>query len=238
MTPAPTPGRLETRPYVWANCAVSADGRLAYAGGARARLSGPEDLRRVQRLRARSDAILVGIGTVLLDDPSLKVHWELLEGETIDPLTLRARGHPPARVVLDSRGRLPSHARLLDGSAPTFVIHAEGANPSLPPGTRHEGIGRDKVDIARALAWLRTQGVHRLMVEGGAGILAAFLKGGFVDRLTVYQAPCLIGGSTAPALMTGAECRNEGEAVSLRVVESGRLGDGVLTMWEPHSPRA
>ncbi|EQD29124.1 2,5-diamino-6-hydroxy-4-(5-phosphoribosylamino)pyrimidine 1-reductase, partial [mine drainage metagenome] len=105
-----------SRPFVWLNAAMSLDGRLAYAEGRRALLSGPEDLRRVQDLRRSLDAILVGSGTVLADDPSLRVHWERVVEDP--PL----RGAQPTRVVLDARGRLPSGARVLDGSLPTLVF--------------------------------------------------------------------------------------------------------------------
>ncbi len=112
------------------NCAVSMDGRLALAGGARARLSSEEDLRRVQQLRAAVDAIVVGVGTVLLDDPSLRVHWELLG---------RPPGRNPTRVVLDSRGRTPAGARILDETAPTVVAVGEanrrGSRPTSGPSS-------------------------------------------------------------------------------------------------------
>src|ERR1700683_5231537 len=98
------------RPEILVNCAVSLDGRLAYAGGRRARLSRPGGLRRGQWVRADGDAVLVGVGTVLLDDPSLRVHWEMID---------RPAGKNPARVVVDSNGRTPPTARVLDGSAPT-----------------------------------------------------------------------------------------------------------------------
>ena len=89
------------RPAVWINCAASADGRLAYAGGRQAPLSSPEDLRRVQQLRANADAILVGVGTVAKDDPSLRVHWDLLG---------LPEGKSPTRIVVDS-GRADARER-------------------------------------------------------------------------------------------------------------------------------
>src|SRR5579863_644650 len=111
------------RPYVWVNCAVSADGRLAYAQGRRALLSGPEDLRRVQTLRAASGAILIGAGTVRADDPSLRVHWELLD---------RPPGPSPLRVILSTDAGLPPKARVLDGSAPTLVAGTALGTARLP----------------------------------------------------------------------------------------------------------
>ncbi len=217
------------RPFVQVNCAVSADGRLAYAHGRRARLSGPEDLARVQALRAESDAILVGVGTVLLDDPSLRVHWELLG---------RPPGREPLRVVLDSTGRVPSDARVLDGRTETLIATATGCERRFPSTVAVFAAGAPRVDLAALLAELGRRGIRRLMVEGGAEVIASFMRDSLVDRLTVYVAPVLIGGSTAPPLLRGGETTGEADAIPLRLVGVERLGTGVLLTWEPAPGRA
>ncbi len=212
------------RPYVWANCAVSLDGRLAYAGGARARLSGPGDLKRVQELRIASQAILVGRGTVVADDPSLRVHWELLD---------RPPGPEPLRVVLDSGGTIPDSARVLHVPPATLVATAEGVPRRYPEGVETFAAGAPGVDLERLLAELGRRGVHQLLVEGGSAVLASFLRGGLVDRLTVYVAPVIIGGATAPPMVGGIETPGEPEAVPL-VREDGRaLDDGWLLTYGP-----
>lgn len=212
------------RPFVQVNCAVSVDGRLAYAGGARARLSGPEDLERVQRLRADSDAILVGVGTVLLDDPSLRVHWELL-GE--------ARPHSPLRVIVDSMGRTPPNARVLDGTTPTLFATVEPCERTFPAGVEVFRRGRTEVDLAGLLEHLSGRGIRRLLVEGGSRILTSFFRGRLVDRFTVYIAPVLIGGATAPSLIGGAEAPGPESTVGLRQVSVAPLGAGLLATYEP-----
>lgn len=224
---APSPATAGDRPEVIVNCAVSADGRLAYAGGRRARLSGPEDLRRVQRLRATSGAIVVGVGTVVLDDPSLRVHWELLDGPP---------GAPPLRVVLDSRGRTPQSARVLDVSLPTLVAVTAGNRRAFPPHVAVFSTPGERVDLVRLLGELRRRGISRVMVEGGAQVIAAFLRDRLVDRLTVYVAPVLIGGSTAPPMMAGPETRDEASAVPLRLAASERMDDGLLLSYVPRAP--
>lgn len=220
-------GSRASRPWVHLNCAVSADGRLAYSGGARARLSGPEDLERVQRLRAASDAILVGLGTVRLDDPSLRVHWELLH---------RAPGRAPLRVVLDSHGRTPRSARVLDEGAPTLIATAVGSRRRFPPHIAVVQAGRGRVDLAILLARLRRRGVRRLLVEGGGDVIASFLRGGWVDTMTVYVAPVLIGGPTAPPMVRGPGARGAGETTTLRLARMRRLGAGLLLTWTPRRP--
>lgn len=222
VTPAtPTPGG---RPYVHVNCAVSADGRLAFANGARARLSGPEDLKRVQELRASTDAILVGVGTVLKDDPSLRVHWELLE---------RQEGRHPLRVILDSTGRTPPAARVLHGAQPTLVATAVGCTRSFPKPVEQVALGEGRVDLAKLLEELARRGVRQVLVEGGATVIASFVRARLVDLLTVYTAPLLVGGTTAPPLMTGVETHDASEAAPLLLGKIRRLGEGVLLEWTP-----
>jgi 2,5-diamino-6-(ribosylamino)-4(3H)-pyrimidinone 5'-phosphate reductase len=216
-------GRLR----VIANCAVSADGRLAYAGGRRARLSGPEDLARVQRLRADSDAILIGVGTVLLDDPSLRVHWELLD---------RPPGRSPLRVVLDSNGRTPPGARVLDGTLPTLLATAAGNQREFPDHVETFRAGSPRVDSGALLEHLSERGAHQLMVEGGATVLASFLRERRVDELTVYVAPVLIGGRTAPPMLAGPESATEAEAMRLKRTRVESLGEGVLLTYRPDAP--
>jgi len=217
MRDAPTP---ESRPYVHINCAVSLDGRLAFAGGRRAALSGPQDLARVQRLRAELGAVLVGVGTVILDDPSLRIHWELLH---------RPPGPPPVRICLDGRGRLPATARLLDGSQPTIVGTTEAAKRTYPATVETIVAGPGpEVDLPRFLAALRARGLPRLLVEGGAHVIASFLRAGLVDRMTVYVAPVLIGGETAPSLMAGPESHSSNDWVELLRESVEALDDGVL----------
>ena len=221
MTPR-TAGR--GRPFVWANCAVSTDGRLAYSGGRRARLSGPDDLRRVQSIRAESQAILVGAGTIRADDPSLRVHWEMLD---------RPRGPEPLRVILDSRSGVPRGARVFDGSQPTLLASAEDHRTDPPPGIDRFVSGRGRVDLSGLLAELDRRRVRQLLVEGGSETLAAFLRGRLVDRLTIYLAPVIIGGRDAPTMVGGPETIDAAGEIPLRRIEARPIDDGWLLTFEP-----
>ena len=213
----PKAGR--SRPRVHLNCAVSLDGRLAYAGGKRALLSGPKDLARVQRLRAELDAILVGVGTILADDPSLRVHWDLLD---------RAPGREPLRVVLDSSGRTPATAKVLDGRSPTLVATTSDCTRSYPSSVEVFRAGHEEVDLRALLGELEGRGVRSILVEGGAKVLASFLRAGLVDALTMYVAPVVIGGRTAPPMVGGAETFGPEGTVRLLRGAAEPLDDGFL----------
>jgi riboflavin-specific deaminase-like protein len=183
------------RPRVQLNCACSLDGKIAAPDGHAMPLSDDTDLRRVHLLRASSDAILVGVGTVLKDDPALKVK------EDLAPI-------PPnrelLRVVLDPKGRTPRGARVVDGSAPSLILTGPGVRAQWPKAETSEvpldPLGR--IDLAAALELLHRRGIETLLVEGGAQILRSFLNSGLVDQWTLYQAPVLVGGN-GPSIFDG-----------------------------------
>ena len=216
------------RPAVWVNCAASLDGRLAFAVGRRAALSGPEDLARVQRLRAGSDAILVGVGTVVKDDPSLRVHWELL-GEPPGP--------NPTRIVVDGSGRTPASARVLDGSTPTIIATSERSKRTFPSHVRTIVAGAARVDLGRLFSVLYELGVRKLMVEGGAEILSSVLRESLFDRFSIYYAPVVVGGTTAPPVVTGPEAKGPEDVTEFELVGLERLGVGFLATYAPPGRR-
>lgn len=183
------------RPRVLLNCACSLDGKLAAPDGAPMPLSDELDWRRVHHLRASSDAILVGVQTLLNDDPSLKVKDDLA------PLPPNRR---LLRVVLDTKGRTPPGARAVDGSAPSLVLHGPGVRARWPKADAAEvPLGPDgRLDLAVALRILAERGVRQVLVEGGGQVLRGFLNAGLADQWTVYQAPVLIGG-TGPSIFDG-----------------------------------
>jgi 2,5-diamino-6-(ribosylamino)-4(3H)-pyrimidinone 5'-phosphate reductase len=212
------------RPAVWVNCAASLDGRLAFAGGKRAKLSSPEDLVRVQKLRANADAILVGVGTVVKDNPSLRVHWDLLD----EPPRKN-----PTRIVVDASGRTPEGARVLDGSAPTIVATSQRSTRKYPPSVKTIVAGRERVDLPELFRKLYEQGIRRLMVEGGSEVLSSVLRAGLFDRCTVYYAPVLIGGATAPPLASGPETHGPDEATPMKLAALDRVGEGFVATYLP-----
>lgn len=177
--------------FVIGQLGQSLDGRIATATGRSHYINGPEAIRHLHRLRALVDAVVVGIGTVLADDPLLTVR--------------QVNGPSPARVVIDPNGRLPPEARLLaaDGSPILVLQTRDQPRPAgVMPVTIAPSDGRlDPVDIVEALA---ARGFRRLLIEGGAGTVSNFLSAGAINRLHVCVAPIMIGsgpvGITLPPI--------------------------------------
>ncbi|WP_256300015.1 2,5-diamino-6-(ribosylamino)-4(3H)-pyrimidinone 5'-phosphate reductase [Haloarchaeobius salinus] len=220
--------------YVHVNAATSADGKLASRERSQLRISGSADFDRVDASRAESDAVAVGVGTVLADDPSLTVKdQDRVADREADGLSPH-----PARVVFDSRGRTPSDAVILDDVATTYVLVAEAA-----PAERRESLaaagaevvvaGTDRVDPAAGLDALADRGVERLMVEGGGELIFSLFEAGLVDELTVYVGAMVVGGRDAPTLADGDGFVESFPALSLSGVD--RLDDGVLLRWTVES---
>jgi riboflavin-specific deaminase-like protein len=183
------------RPRVVMNCASSLDGKIAAPDGQAMPLSDELDWRRVHLLRASVDAILVGVGTVLQDDPSLKVKEDLAPTSPHRKLL---------RVVMDTKGRTPPGARVNDGSAPSLIVHGPNARPAVRRAETMEcpvdAAGR--LQIPAMLERLHARGVRDLLVEGGGQVLRAFLQASVVDEWTLYMAPVLVGGS-GPSIFDG-----------------------------------
>ncbi len=186
------------RPLVTLKLATSLDGRIATRTGASQWITGPPARDRGQALRAGHDAIMVGTGTVLADDPQL---------------TCRLPGlgqRSPVRVVLDRRLRIPLSARVIAGArqTPTWVLTLVSADPARREAFRAAGaslIDADPdpeggIDLAAALTALGRRGITRLLVEGGGRLAAALLRAGLVDRLAWFHAPLLIGADGIPAI--------------------------------------
>ena len=183
-------------PYVVLSCATSIDGFLDDASPRRLVLSTPADLDRVDEVRAGCDAILVGAGTVRADDPRLLVRSERRRAGRV------YRGLPPspAKVLLTASGDVdPAAAFFTAGDAERLVY----TTPASAPPLRERLAGAATVvgvdaDLDAVLADLQARGVHRLLVEGGAGVHRAFLGGGYVDELHLVVAPFLLGDPRAP----------------------------------------
>jgi diaminohydroxyphosphoribosylaminopyrimidine deaminase/5-amino-6-(5-phosphoribosylamino)uracil reductase len=177
------------RPWVRLKIAASLDGRTALANGASKWITSPAARDDVQRWRARSSAILTGIGTELADDPLLTVR---LDVEHVAPL----------RVILDSNLRTPAGSHVLAGDAPTLIVHAREAKPSDDRFARVELLGIDgqdgRLDLAAVLAELARREVNELQVEAGPILSGAFLAAGLADELVLYLAPKLLGDTARP----------------------------------------
>jgi len=203
------------RPRVIINAAMSVDGKIALADGQGVLLSNREDLQRVHRLRSEVDAILIGVGTVLMDDPKLTVKPEF------------ARGRNPLRVVLDSGGKTPEHARVLDGTAPTLIVTSEASNRTFAKAEVLR-CGKDDVDLSALLDRLGGRGIRTLMVEGGSTVIWSFLRQALADELKVFVASVALGGHAAPTLAGGPGVDSADDSIRLHLDRSTPLGDGIL----------
>ena len=198
-----------TRPYVVLKYAQTLDGRIATRTGDSKWISGEAERRTSHALRAACDAVLVGIRTVLADDPQLTVRM--------------VPGASPLRVVLDSTLRIPSDAQILGDAASTLVVTTERSPAARRRELQDRGVGVRvvaadallRVDLTEALALLRATGVRSLMVEGGAAVITSFLRARLADRVVVGIAPKIVGSGTEAV----------GDLSVVRVSEGLRLSD-------------
>lgn len=209
------------RPFVTLKLALSLDGAIAAGTGQQQWLTGERARKYVHRLRANADAIAVGIGTALADDPKL---------------TVRAGRRPrvaPLRCVFDPSARLPTTSQLARTArrVPTRIL---AQHPSDEARTALERLGvevRAAPGILEHLAGLRSDGVRHLFVEGGAGIAGALLSAGLVDRLVIFTAPVLLGAGALPAF--GTVRPPSPHLGRWTVLEHRAFGDDTMTVYAP-----
>lgn len=206
---------------------MSADGKISSFLHKQVRISGKEDLLRVDELRASSDAIMVGVGTVLADDPRLRVKSELLRMERLE----RGACENPWRIVVDSLARTPPDAEVL--GAECILAVSRAAQPErvaeLSDRCKIFVSGENRVDLIELIGFLKKIGVKRLMVEGGATLNWSMISSGLVDEVYVYVGNMLIGGKDAPSLLGG--CGFSVNFPKLELISLEMRGEGVLLKW-------
>ncbi|MFB3739048.1 MAG: bifunctional diaminohydroxyphosphoribosylaminopyrimidine deaminase/5-amino-6-(5-phosphoribosylamino)uracil reductase RibD [Candidatus Velamenicoccus archaeovorus] len=206
-------------PFVTWKMAASLDGKVAARDGSSRWITGQAARRDVHRLRGWSDAIVVGAGTALVDDPSLTVR---------DP---EYRGRPPLRVLVDARGRVLETGDLFDDQAPTLVATTELAPRERREAWRSRGAevvayepDDGLVPIGALVRDLGKRDVQGVLLEGGPTLAWAALQEGVVDKVIVYLAPKLIGGEEAPTVLGGRGFAPVSAALDLRVTSFDALG--------------
>lgn len=188
-----------SRPWVRVKLAMSLDGRTALSNGESKWITGEAARADVQRWRARSSAILSGSGTVLADNPGLTVRTPANSDDGDDAAPIA-----PLRVVLDRRLRCPVAAIVLDGSAPTLILHGPAAAP-IDHRFEHVELEaveilEDRLDLSSVLSILAARDVNEIQIEAGPTLCGAFFSAGLVDELLLYVAPILLGDSARPLL--------------------------------------
>lgn len=211
---------LAIRVKVIINCAMSADGKIALKSRRQTKISNEEDKKRVHELRNSVDAVLVGVGTVLTDDPKLTVKRKYVP-----------HAKDPIRIVLDSKGRTPPDSKVLNGEARTIVVTSEESSVELPNAEMMR-CGTGRVDIGRLLPMLEDRGIQSMLVEGGAEVIWSFLESRLADELYLFIGSMVIGGDTSPTPAGGEGAASVDEAVELRLIHAEVIGNGVLLRYE------
>ncbi len=204
------------RPFIHVNCAMSADGKIAGSDRKQVRISSPEDKERVKRLRRQYDSILVGVGTVLADNPHLTI-----KGADFD--------ENPVRIVIDPHGRTPQDADVVDDRARTVIVTLDSCDVTWP------GVGIircESIVLSDVMKHLAQCGIESVLVEGGGETIASFFRERIVDRYTVFVGSMLIGGRTSPTPVDGDGWIADG-GIRLEFKGSEVLGDGVLLTYAP-----
>ncbi len=227
MSGAPITGR----PSVTLKLATSLDGRIALAGGESRWITGPMARAEAHRLRAGHDAVLVGSGTVIADDPELTART--------DPMPARQ----PLRVVADSRGRVPATAKLFSTleMGPVAVATLETTDldrwpsrPTLQFWMLPAGEGSQSISLVEMMNSAQRAGVTSMMVEGGGQLAASFVRAGLVDRIEWFRAPILLGGDARPCL-GGLDLARLSSAPSYERTDVKEIG---ADLWESYVRKA
>jgi diaminohydroxyphosphoribosylaminopyrimidine deaminase/5-amino-6-(5-phosphoribosylamino)uracil reductase len=213
---------LKKEPFVILKVAATLDGKMATRNGDSKWISGKASRRFVHKLRDQVDGVLVGIGTVLKDDPML---------------TARIRGgRDPYRIILDSQLKIPEEAKAI-GTHPTKAIIA---STELAPKDKIEKLEkrgvkilifdskRGKVDLRACLSKLGEIGMMNLLVEGGSQVNGSFLDEGLIDKLLLFLSPRLMGDHQAPGIFGGEGVSNLQEAIVLKEIKTKRVGEDIL----------
>lgn len=221
-------------PSVTLKMASSLDGKTAATDGSSRWITGEASRADVQRLRAWADAVLVGAGTAIADDPSLTVR---------DARFAEARA--PMRVVVDTAGRVPATGHLFDGSAPTLI-----ATSDLTPEDRIRGwtaagadvavLERDDaggVSLAALLHHLGKHDVQGVLVEGGATLAWSLVRDRLIDDAVLYVAPILVGGAAAPGVVGGGGFAPVADALQLTFDTAERIGSDIRLEAHVHRDR-
>ena len=221
------------RPYVVVNVAMSADGKISTRERRQVKISGVQDFSRVDQLKAGSDAVMVGIGTVLADDPSLTVKSDEYRTRRLN----RGVDEHPVRIVVDSDARTPPEAAILHkGPGKRIIAVSRRADPQKITALQIYATviiaGENEVDLVTLMDKLGEMGIQRVMVEGGGTLIAGLITAGLVDEIYTFIGNMIIGGKDSPTFVDGEGFILESGFCRLNLLEMNRIEDGVLLHWK------
>jgi len=203
------------RPYVVINCAMSEDRKIASPSGKQIRISCEEDIKRMYELRNESDAVLVGINTVLSDDPKLTVKEKYVKNPK-----------QPIRIVLDTNCKTPVNSLVVNDATKTFIVTTKNCNKVYGKNVEFILCGTDNnglINLKQLLDILLKKNIQKLMVEGGGTVIWNFLEKGLVDDFFIYIGPMTIGGKNTPTIGEGKSFEKFLKLVNTRDIGPGKL---------------
>ena len=195
---------------------MSADGKIALPDRSQIRLSNKEDMERVNKLRKESDAILVGIGTVIEDNPRLIIKNN------------KDLSTNPVRIVLDTNGRTPKNSNVLDDKSRTIIAVGNHFAGEIPGNSEVIKCGDEKIDIELLMEKLYERGLKNILVEGGENVLWSFLNQNLFDEINIFVASLIVGGEKTPTVAGGPGFANKIDTLQLKLKEAEKIGNGIL----------
>jgi len=232
-------------PFVLWKAAMTLDGKIATRTGDSRWVTGESARRYVHKLRAESDGVMVGIGTVLADDPELTVRDGAMGRPSFAKASAGRRGDAekqPIRVVVDSQGRTPVDAKVVNGEAPTIIIMGRKACEEKLDELWAAGVRilcvqdvEGGVDLGYSMAELGKMGINRILFEGGGELAASMLAEGLVDKGLVFIAPKIVGGRDAKTPVEGKGVELMSQALAVSELKVRRFGDDIALEFEIHN---
>jgi len=215
--------QTQSRPRVTLMAAMTLDGRIATKSGD-SHISSDSDLKRLHRMRAESDAVMIGVGTQLKDNPLLTVR--------------RVKGRNPIRIIIDSLARTPANSRIFSTKdSRTIVAVSNRAPPTRVNKLKRAGAeithcGTQHVNLKKLLAKLHANGVNRVLLEGGGTLNWSMLTSGLVDEAMITVAPFIVGGEKATTLVEGAGATKINRGIKLSLKNTERNGNELVLHYD------
>ena len=203
-------------PYVILNCAASADGKIALANRQKINISNEDDFARVHSLRSECDAIIVGIDTIIEDNPTLTINQKYSTGKN------------PLRIILDTNYRTPKNSKILDGTSKTLIAIGNETIDKKLPNIEIVRCGNKEINLGKLLELLNKRGIKKILVEGGETVLWSFLEKKLFDELNIFISNIIIGGEKTPTIAGGKGFINEDKLLKLEIQDITRIGNGIL----------
>ena len=204
------------KPYTILNCASSADGKIALPNKRKIELSNTEDFERVHDLRSKCDAIIVGINTVIEDNPNLTVNGKYSSGSN------------PIRVILDTNYRTPKNSNILNDESETIIVIGDKTADRKLPNVKILRCGNKEVNLEKLLNHLKKLNVKNILVEGGETVLWSFLEKKLFNELNIFVSSVIIGGKNTPSIAGGKGFLDKRKVLNLELKKFKQMGNGIL----------